>query len=213
MKRLFVLLLAALLYSLTLHAEPQGLSPSAVRYHADENSLSVNLQNEPLATVLDEIARQSGMRLRINAGIGSRVNGRFERRDMADALKSLLRGTNYFLVVEQKETGKKSQRVSGLHVLASGTQQSDMLISVSELNAADIKQQKRANNAQRRLFNQNKNRQNNKGEKSLEKIGKRIKRFEKLKGDDPEKYAKKIANLKRRYPELTGEIDALLEGE
>ena len=105
-------LLAA--WSMTRAVEPAPLAGITL----DKGSLSVDLQDVPLATVVTDIATRSGIKLHMeNAAALPRVTAHFTSLPFAEGLARLLKTAPGSLVVRNGKRGYGG--VTGLYVIAS----------------------------------------------------------------------------------------------
>lgn len=70
--------------------------------------LSVSLQDTQLKDVLEEISRQSGIKIIMEKPVEQKVNMEFKDLPLEKGLKKLLEGTDYYMVFSQRNTGSPS---------------------------------------------------------------------------------------------------------
>ncbi|NJN45367.1 MAG: hypothetical protein HC808_01450 [Candidatus Competibacteraceae bacterium] len=88
----------------------------AITHSADTNTLSARLERTPLAAVLTELGRQSGIAVFVHpASADAEITAEFDDLPLRAALKRLLNDHSYVLINEQREQGGSG--IATIHVL------------------------------------------------------------------------------------------------
>jgi type II secretory pathway component GspD/PulD (secretin) len=172
-----------------------------VEYVASTDSLSVDVQDAEINSLLMHIASQTGIRVLVDPDVTGVVTTSFSQQPMREALAMLLGDFNVITLYEQQDVHDGQLRVSELRILPTGVEDNSMLRSIEDLQQ-DLRQQ----NAM--IFRTKEERkQERRRTKLLAKLGRLLERIESLKESDPKRYMKKIARLHKRYPEIVELLD------
>ncbi|MGD8911073.1 MAG: hypothetical protein PVI92_17190 [Chromatiales bacterium] len=175
---------------------------TGVEYTASNDSLSIDVQDAELNTVLMHIASQADIRVLVGSDVKGLVTTSFSQRPMRDALDSLLVDYNVITFYEKQDAPGGELRVSELRILPSGKEDNSMLRSIEDLQQDLQRQNKMLLRANATTKSERKR------AKEEAKLEQRLKDFESLKESDPELYEKKIERLRKRHyktVELLGE--------
>ncbi|WP_319524313.1 S8 family serine peptidase [uncultured Desulfosarcina sp.] len=73
-----------------------------------EDRLTLDVNNQPLAAILEKLADQ-GIRIRIDPDINPRITARFNRRAIGSALSSILKSVDYALIWRKDKASAKDE--------------------------------------------------------------------------------------------------------
>src|SRR5262245_46566978 len=96
-RRLARLGTAALLF-LALAGASAAAASGTLRWRTDRNQVDADIDGWPLATLLEEIATDTGWQLYVEPGTTLTVRARFEQLGAAEALRRLLPGLSFALL-------------------------------------------------------------------------------------------------------------------
>jgi len=86
--------------------------------------LSVRLQNAGLLQVMQELSRQSGMRIKLDAGASKRITLSFGNMPFEQGIRNLVRPLNYAMIWKksQDKDGRPVEVLEELHIFREGHQ-------------------------------------------------------------------------------------------
>lgn len=120
------------------HANPNNDENQLVK-HCDTSAdkLTVSAKRAPLFKLLGEISKKCGIEILIDPTVNREINTKFSNMRLDQGLKRISRGLSYTFFYNQKsskDNANKQYRISAVHILPQGKEDSGNLVPLRELH-------------------------------------------------------------------------------